>query len=271
MSGEPKKIDLASTKSSHRGIKGLFETLLRKFPEAVQMVITLPLLLVGGAVLGLAVTPVIFLFRWTMEASAELSFFWSCLSWGVALGCGFYVFALTLLTVVPLVNRLMMAWPKPWRGPYYSVEAIGWYIHNGLTYLVRYAVLEFLTPSPFSVIFYRAMKMKIGNRCQINTTQISDPCLITLGNKVTLGGSATIVAHYGQGGLLILAPVEIGDGVTIGLKATIMGGVVIGANAKVLPHSVVLPKTKIGPGEVWGGIPARKISLQELEELRSAS
>jgi len=40
------------------------------------------------------------------------------------------------------------------------------------------------------------------------------------------------------------------------LKASIMGGVTIGDDAKIMPHSVVLPKAKIGPGETWGGVPA---------------
>ena len=103
------------------------------------------------------------------------------------------------------------------------------------------------------------MGMKIGHGVAINTTWISDPSLVELGDKVTLGGSVTIVAHYGQGGLLIIAPVKIGNHCTIGLKATVMGGTVIGDNCKILPHSVVMPKTVIPEGETWGGVPAQKI------------
>ncbi len=57
----------------------------------------------------------------------------------------------------------------------------------------------------------------------INTTNISDPCMITLGDYVTVGGSVTIFGHYGQKGYLIIEPVEIGNGTTIGLKSSIMG------------------------------------------------
>lgn len=103
------------------------------------------------------------------------------------------------------------------------------------------------------------MGMKIGRGTIINSTHISDPSLIEIGDKVTIGGSATLVGHYGQGGYLVLAPVKIGDRATIGLKATIMGGVQVGAGAKIMPHSVVLPKTIIPDNETWGGVPARKI------------
>jgi acetyltransferase-like isoleucine patch superfamily enzyme len=108
------------------------------------------------------------------------------------------------------------------------------------------------------------MGMKIGNGTIINTIHISDPSLIEMGRKVTLGGSVTIAAHYGQGGFLVLSPVKIGDKATIGLRAIIMGGVEIGEGAKILPNSVILPKTRIPAGETWGGVPARRMEMAEL-------
>ena len=96
------------------------------------------------------------------------------------------------------------------------------------------------------------MGMKIGKGVIINTTNISDPCLIEIEDYVTIGGSVHMLAHYGQKGYLILAPVKIGRGANIGLKASIMGDVEIGAEATVKPHSVVLPKTRIAEGEIFG-------------------
>ena len=78
----------------------------------------------------------------------------------------------------------------------------------------------------------------------------------------------TLLAHYGQGGFFsVLAPVKIGDGVTVGLKASIMGGVEIGMGAKIIPHSVVLPKTIIPPGETWAGFPQAVCLDQETLKL----
>ena len=59
----------------------------------------------------------------------------------------------------------------------------------------------------------------------------------------------------------MIAPVKIGDGATIGMRAVIMGGVTVGAKAKVLANSFVLPNTTIPDGESWAGIPAQKIEL----------
>jgi acetyltransferase-like isoleucine patch superfamily enzyme len=89
------------------------------------------------------------------------------------------------------------------------------------------------------------MGMKIGKHSHINTTNISDAALIEIGDKVTIGGSATIFAHYASKGYLIVAPVEIKDGATIGIKATVMGDVEIGKGVRIDPHEVVLPKSRV--------------------------
>ena len=94
---------------------------------------------------------------------------------------------------------------------------------------------------------------------EINTTNISDPGLITIEDGVTIGGSATIIAHYGVQGYLIIAPVLIRKNATIGLRAIVMGGVEIGERVKVLPNSVVLPKTIIPAGDTWAGVPAKRL------------
>jgi acetyltransferase-like isoleucine patch superfamily enzyme len=92
------------------------------------------------------------------------------------------------------------------------------------------------------------MGMKVGKGAHINTTNISDPCLIEIGDKVTIGGSAHIIAHYASKGYIIVERVKIGDGVTIGMKATVMGDVEIGKGAVIAPHEVVLPKSRIPDG-----------------------
>ena len=130
-----------------------------------------------------------------------------------------------------------------------------------MTLLPRLSFLDFISATPYITLYYRLMGMKIGHNVTINTTAIADPSLIELGDRVTLGGSCGIMAHYAQGGFLVIAPVRIGAGATIGLRAIIMGGVTVGEKAKVLAGSFVLPKTEIPAGETWGGIPAVKVEL----------
>lgn len=254
------------TDSKRGGFGGFFETLMRRFKTALHLAMIVPFYAVGCAILGLATVPGVWLVMWTHSEVDRWVTWWGKLLaiWllGTSVIGAIFLTGVFMIVVLPLANKvLLLGRPlKPWRGPYYSLEAIRWYIHNGITYIMRYTLLELFTPTPLALWFYRFMGMKIGRGAVINTTAISDPCLISIGAKVTIGGSATIVGHYGQAGFLVLSPVEIGDGATIGLKASIMGGVRIGANARVMPHSVVLPKTVIPDGEVWGGVPAQKVS-----------
>ncbi len=255
-------------KSSRRGLGGFFETLLRRFKTVLHIGLIVPLYVFGCVVIGLAVAPGLLLIRWIDSLFLGTSPFISAWASASAVVAAIFMTGFFLVFVLPAANFILLFGGrlKAWRGPYYSLEAIKWYIHNALTYVLRYTLLEFYTPSPIAVLFYRLMGMKIGNGAVINTTAISDPSLITIGSKVTIGGSVTIVGHYGQSGFLVLAPVWIGDGATIGLKASLMGGVKVGAGARVMAHSVVLPKTEIGEGETWGGVPAVRIESARLAE-----
>jgi hypothetical protein len=254
------RVDTDPLTTDRRGIAGLYELLLRRFKTTIYLLTLLPLYLLGGAMIGVSIAPALALFEWTKEFTSLWPTVAHYVAMGSSVGVGLFLTGFCLIVASPLVNFVLRTSPKSYRGPYYSVDFLKWFIHNSLVYLVRYSFLEFITPTPFNILFFQMMGMKIGKGTQINTSNISDPALIELGEYVTLGGSATLCAHYGQGGFLILAPVKIGSKVTIGLKASVMGGVEIGEGAKILPHSVVMPKTIIPAGETWGGVPAVKLS-----------
>lgn len=184
---------------------------------------------------------------------------------GVSLVIAYITYGLSLTLIAPVFNLLLGGRLSAWRGPQVSPGAMRWYVHATMTLLPRLTFLEFLSATPYLNLFYRLMGMKIGHGVTINTTAIADPSLIELGDRVTLGGSCSIMAHYAQGGYLVIAPVKIGAGATIGLRAIVMGGVTIGEKAKVMAGSFVLPKTEIPAGETWGGIPARRVRPEELE------
>jgi acetyltransferase-like isoleucine patch superfamily enzyme len=185
---------------------------------------------------------------------------------GVVFAISYFAYGLSLLLIAPAINFLLGGRLQPYRGSAVTLAAMRWYVHCTMTLVVRYSFLEFVTPSPFSQLYYMLMGMKIGREVTINSTAIADPSLIEIGDRATIGGSANILAHYAQGGFLVIAPVKIGEGATIGMRAVIMGGVTVGAKAKVLANSFVLPNTHIPDGESWAGIPAQKIVLPKRDE-----
>lgn len=241
--------DVLVERSSKEGISGFLETFLRRFRNLAFLVFLSPLVVVCCGCIGLAAAPGIYVYHFISQWVSTWPEVFKYAGMGMGVALGFFTYGISVIFIVPLVNFLLPLRMKAFRGPWYSLGAIPWYVHNALTYMVRFTFLEFITPSPMNILFYRMMGMKIGKGVVINTTNISDPCLITLGDYVTVGGSATLFAHYGQRGYLIISPVTIGKGTTVGLKASVMGGSQIGENVTIKPHTAVLPRTKIPDGE----------------------
>jgi hypothetical protein len=242
------KIDVDSTDSERTGFSGILESALRRFRVASYMIALIPLYLISILAMGISATPGVYVFHFVTELTRDLPHLLYYGSVACSLVVAYFIYGLTLIFVIPLFNFLMPFRLKPFRGGYYSLETVPWYFHNAFTYIVRYTFLEFITPTPLNMLFYRLMGMKIGKGAHINTTNISDPCLIEIGDKVTIGGSVHIIGHYASKGFLIVEGVKIHDRATVGLKATIMGDVEIGEGASIGPHEVILPKSRIPPG-----------------------
>lgn len=243
VSSQNAREDVHATSSSEAGLHGVAETVLRRFRGVSFGALLAPLTVLCCACIGLSAAPGLWLFDVVGELSKEWATPLRYAALGCALSTAYLIYGVTMIFLVPVVNKLLPFKVKPFRGPWFSLRAVPWYYHNALTYMVRFTFLEFVTPTPLNILFYRMMGMKIGKGVVINTTFISDPCLITLGDYVTVGGSATIFAHYGQKGYLVVAPTVIGSGTNIGLKASVMGGATLGEHVMLRPHGCVLPKT----------------------------
>jgi len=221
-----------------------------------------------ASALGLALTPAVLVWQWVAEWGARLSMLGHAFAIALGTAVAFFVFGFALLVVVPVYNLMLPTRVRPFKGGYYTLRAAPWLLHNALFYLVRYTFLPFVTLTPFGIWFLKAMGMKIGRHAFINTEYISDPQLIQVGDDAALGGSVRICAHFGGGGYLTVAPVIIGACATLGLAVTVMGDVEVGDGATVLPNSVLLPGSRVGPRETWGGVPARRITRDEMDAFK---
>jgi hypothetical protein len=248
-----KKFDVHDTNSSKKGLSGLFEKILRSFSNITHLLALIPIALSYIFCITVALMPAVSLFMFTQNSVVNESTLVITFAYALAFSLGYISYGLTIIIVVPIVNfiGLKILPLKPFRGGWYSMEAVPWYFHNALTQLVRYTFLDLMTPTPLNLLFFKWMGMKIGKGVQINSTNISDPALITLDDYVTIGGSSTLFAHYAQKGFLVIAPIHIKKNSTIGLKASIMGDVVIGENIVVPPHYCVLPKSRVESKEFF--------------------
>ena len=242
---------------------------IRRFNFVSYFAATLLMYAIASTALGIAAAPALWFLSYTIGWAATLPNWLAWPMFGTLIALAFFIAGFSLLVVVPVYNFVMPTGVKQYKGHYYTIAALPWFLHNALFYIVRFTFLPFVTLTPFGIWFLKAMGMKMGKRAYINTEYISDPQLITLGDDVVIGGSATIFAHYGGGGHLTIEPVEIRDRATIGLRATVMGDVIVGAGATILAHSVLLPGSRVGDGETWGGVPARPISREEMDRFKA--
>lgn len=243
---DKKFIDPAAKTSNKKGFLGVFESAFRSFRGIGFIALLAPIGFLYVGCFGLAAYLPIYLNYSVYNAVSSLNTPIMLAAMSLSLATSYFLFAVSLILIVPLCNRLLPLRLKPMRTTWYSLEVIPWYYHNALVQLVRYTVLDILTPTPLNLLFFKMMGMKIGKNVMINTSNISDPCLITLEDNVTIGGSATLFAHYGMKGFLIVAPIIVKKGSTVGLKASIMGDVIINENSMVPPHEILLPKTRFG-------------------------
>jgi len=138
--------------------------------------------------------------------------------------------------------------------------------------------------------FYRLAGVKFGQEATIHMwVNFFDPRGVTVGDDTIIGdhcfldgrdrikvGSHTafasqVLVYNAKHDIndpdfkAVTAPVEIGDYVFVGPRAIILPGVKIGRGAVVAAGAVVTKD--VAPGEVVGGVPAKKIKGRELKDL----
>lgn len=131
---------------------------------------------------------------------------------------------------------------------------------NILFYLLLFNSLirTHFIPVPIQRLIYLALGARLGANTY-SAGALLDPPLTYIGSNTIIGHDAVVFAHVIEGARLELKAVHIGNTVTIGAKAVVMAGVHIGDNAIVSTGAVVTKDTQIAAGEIWGGIPARRI------------
>lgn len=131
--------------------------------------------------------------------------------------------------------------------------------------------------------------VEMGEECSIwfGAVVRGDVNFIKMGNKVNIQDNATIHGTYQKAGTTIGNNVSIGhnacvhgctihDYVLIGMNAVVMDNTVIESYSIVAAGAVIPANTHIKSGELWAGVPAKKIkdvpnSLKEGEIERIAN
>ena len=96
-----------------------------------------------------------------------------------------------------------------------------------------------------------------GSNIQDSAVVHADP-----GHRAKIGNNVSV----GHGA--VLHGCTIGDGVVVGMNATVLNGAVIGAGSLIAAQTLVLEGTLVPPGSLVAGVPGkvrRQLTTQEIE------
>ncbi len=220
-----------------------------------------------------------------MAAGAFLQAARGVLGWpGVAIAA-LPAYAIFLIVVVLEMGAIRLISPRVRPGIYEKFKpgpffALVWLtgLNNLLGAMPFVRTVHFLAITRY--LYYRGQGMKTYYENWISPqVLITDPALITLGRGVNIGDRAAMGCHLAMPDRMIIAPINIGDGVIIGTHAMVGPGaeigpraiigakaglsvnVKVGEGALVEAGSIVPAGTVIGPYERWGGHPAVKTGM----------
>lgn len=116
-----------------------------------------------------------------------------------------------------------------------------------------------LLPVPLYRLLYLALGAKLGANTYGGGV-LFDPPFIEIGDNTVIGQGCMLVPHVIEGSYLAHHPIRIGNNVTVGANAIVLADVQIGDNVIIAAGAVVPKGSRIANGEVWGGIPARRLN-----------
>lgn len=119
-------------------------------------------------------------------------------------------------------------------------------------------------PVPLMRLVYQGLGAKLGENTY-SSGILLDPPFVQIGANTLVGQYALLVPHVIENDRLAHYPIRIGDRVTIGAHAVVLPGVTIEDDALVATGAIVKKGTHIRAGEVWSGVPARRLRGPEAE------
>jgi serine acetyltransferase len=227
--------------------------------QLVQTIGSVAVIGIMALVWGLPAAPAVLFYEWASDAFGSSTAWLDAVWTGLTLSSTAIVYMLLLIFFSALIQFVLHVRIKEHTVVrLHSMTTIRWAICGQIGRSTR-PVLQHLVPSFVANAYFRICGAKIQIGAQINSALLNDPNLLTIESDVVIGGGAIINGHLVERGELIFSPILIEKGALIGTGAMIQPGVQIGPDA-VIASQAVVPKYKVIPaGEVWGGIPARKI------------
>ena len=121
-------------------------------------------------------------------------------------------------------------------------------------------LLEFLTGTFWLPVALRMMGVKIGKRVCMNTTDVTEYDVVSIGDDAILNDDSGPQTHLFEDRIMKIGNIAIGKRCTIGARTIILYNSQVEDDANILPLSLVMKGETISGNKNWVGSPVR---LQE--------
>ncbi|MEI6485320.1 MAG: Pls/PosA family non-ribosomal peptide synthetase [Sphingomonadales bacterium] len=168
---------------------------------------------------------------------------------GFALACGLSVVALKWI----VMGRYRPTTQPLWSTFVWRTELVTATYEN----LAVPNLLEPLRGTAWLPLFFRLMGSRVGKRCYLDSTDITEADLVEIGDDVAINDFAGIQTHLFEDRVMKVSGVKIGNRATIGSYAIILYDAEIGDDAQLGDLSVVMKGEQLPAGTSWDGSPAQ--------------
>ena len=168
---------------------------------------------------------------------------------GFCLACGAFVLALKWA----VVGRYQVTTAPLWSPFVWRTELVTATYEN----LAVANLLEPMKGTPWLPLYLRLMGARVGRRCYVDTTDLTEHDLVDIGDDVALNDFAGLQTHLFEDRVMKVGAIRIGDRATIGSLAIVLYDAEVGADAQLGDLSVVMKGETLPGGTNWEGSPAR--------------
>jgi non-ribosomal peptide synthetase-like protein len=116
-------------------------------------------------------------------------------------------------------------------------------------------LLEYMKGTPFLPMALRLMGVKIGRRAWMNTTDITEHDMVSIGDDAALNEDCGPQTHLFEDRVMKVGTVKIGARCSIGARSIILYDSEIGDDVLLEPLSLVMKGEKLSPQTEWTGSP----------------
>jgi non-ribosomal peptide synthetase-like protein len=123
-------------------------------------------------------------------------------------------------------------------------------------HLADVLLLDALRGTPFLPVFLRLLGAKVGRRVYLETTDMTEYDLVTIGDDVALNRDCTVQTHLFEDRVMKMSSVVIGDGCSVGAATLVLYDTAMEAGASLGSLSLQMKGEVLPAGSAWEGIPA---------------